>query len=259
MKLSCCIWALSEPEAIAHRQLKDLGFTAFDIRPTLLRSDEADASRKSLDFDLCCIALTHERPEGAKIDTDDRDRVKLAIDHCKDGLDHAARRGLQWSYVVPEPHVDDRTPERYAEHYADIAEHGKSHGIKVCIEHFPGTAFPTVASTLDFIADTGHDNLYLLFDIGHAQMANEDTRTELTAAGDRLGYVHLDDNDGVRDLHLGLTDGVMTEDSLSDLFKVLSDVGYDGPVSLEMKDDLLDPLDAIDRSQQLVRRITEIF
>ena len=68
MELSCCIWALSEPETVAHQQLKDLGFTAFDIRPSLLRSDEANASRKSLGFDLCCIALTHERPEGAKID-----------------------------------------------------------------------------------------------------------------------------------------------------------------------------------------------
>ena len=258
MKLSCCIWALSEPEEVAHQQLKDLGFTAFDIRPSLLRSNEADASRKSLGFDLCCIALTHERPEGAKIDTDDADSVKLALNHVKDGLDHAARRGLQWSYVVPEAPVDNRTPERYAEHYASIAEHGKSLGIKVCIEHFPGTAFPTVASTLDFIASTGHDNLYLLFDIGHAQMANEDPRAELTAAGNRLGYVHLDDNDGVGDLHLGLTDGVQTEDALASLFRVLADVGYDGPVSLEMKDDLPDPLDAIDRSQKIVRRIADL-
>ena len=171
----------------------------------------------------------------------------------------AASLGLQWSYVVPEPPGDEHTPQRYAEHYAAIAEHGKSHGIKVCIEHFPGTAFPTVSSTLDFIASTGHDNLYLLFDIGHAQMANEDPRAELTAAGDRLGYVHLDDNDGVGDLHLGLTDGIQTEDSLASLFQVLSDVGYEGPVSLEMKDDLPDPLDAINRSQQLVRRISEIL
>lgn len=259
MELSCCIWALSEPETVAHQQLKDLGFTAFDIRPSLLRSDEANASRKSLGFDLCCIALTHERPEGAKIDTDDADRVKLALDHVKGGLDHAASLGLQWSYVVPEPPGDEHTPQRYAEHYAAIAEHGKSHGIKVCIEHFPGTAFPTVSSTLDFIASTGHDNLYLLFDIGHAQMANEDPRAELTAAGDRLGYVHLDDNDGVGDLHLGLTDGIQTEDSLASLFQVLSDVGYEGPVSLEMKDDLPDPLDTINRSQQLVRRISEIL
>ncbi len=258
MKLSCCIWALGEPEAVAHRKLKDLGFTAFDIRPSLLRSDEADTSRKTLGFELCCIALTHERPEGAKIDTDDADRVKLAIDHVKDGLDHAASRGIPWSYVVPEPPVDDRTLERYAERYAEIAEHGRAQGVKVCIEHFPGTAFPTVASTLDFIESVGHDNLYLLFDIGHAQMADEDPRAELTAAGDRLGYVHLDDNDGVGDLHLALTDGVMTEDSLSSLFQVLSDVGYEGPVSLEMKDNLPDPLDAIDRSQQVVCRLANV-
>ena len=258
MILSCCIWALSEPETVAHTKLKDLGFTAFDIRPSLLRSDEANASRKNLGFDLCCIALTHDRPEGAKIDTDDADRVKLALDHVKDGLDHAARLGIQWGYLVPEPPGDDRTPDRYAEHYAEIAEHGKSRGIKVCIEHFPGTTFPTVASTLDFIAKTGHDNLYLLFDIGHAQMADEDPKAELSAAGDRVGYVHLADHDGVGDLHLGLTDGVMTKDSLAYLFQALQEIDYVGPVSLEMKDDLPDPFDAIDRSQQIVRRLANV-
>ena len=133
-------------------------------------------------------------------------------------------------------------------HYSEIAEHAQSVDIKLCIEHFPGTAFPTVESTLDFIRDTGHPNLYLLFDIGNAQMADEDPAEVLANVGDRLGYVHLDDNDGVNDLHLALTDGVQTPESLGDLFSVLDDVGYDGPVSLEIKNDVPDPLDAITRS-----------
>ncbi|NQW02691.1 MAG: sugar phosphate isomerase/epimerase [Acidobacteria bacterium] len=101
------------------------------------------------------------------------------------------------------------------------------------------------------------DSSDLLFDIGHAQMSGEDPRVALTAAGDRLGYVHLDDNDGIGDLHLALTDGVQTRQSLTDLFTVLDDVGYAGPVSLEMKSDLPDPADAIRRSFAIVQDLSE--
>ena len=258
MILSCCSWALSEPEAVVHQHLHDLGFSTFDIRPSFLRSEEADASRKKLGLNLCCIALSHEQPKGAKIDTDNTDAVELAIDHMKDGLDHAARRGLKWAYLVPEPPVDDRSVERYIGPYKIVADYGQALGIRICIEHFPGTTFPTVSSTLNFIGDMEHENLYLLFDIGHAQMSNENTKEALASAGSRLEYVHLDDNDGLSDLHLGLTDGVQTETSLNDLFQVLTEIDYDGPVSLEMNGNLPNPLESIDRSQQLVRRIVEI-
>jgi len=257
MILSCCIWALNEPEAVAHQQLHDLGFTAFDIRPSFLRSEESETSRKDLGLTPCCIALSHEQPKGARIDTDNGDALNLAIEHMKDALEHAARRGLRWAYLVAEAPADDHAVERYIAPYLAIADYGQTLGIKVCIEHFPGTAFPTISSTLNFIEELDHDNLYLLLDIGHAQMSNEDPRVALASVGSRLGYVHLDDNDGIRDLHLALMDGVQTEASLTDLFQVLKDIDYDGPVSLEMHENLPNPLDAIDRSRQLVSRLIE--
>ena len=255
MILSCCIWALTEPEEVAYQHLHDLGFTAFDIRPSFLRSEEAEESRKKLGLTPCCIALSHELPKGAKIDTDNADALRLAIEHMKDGLEHAARRGVRWAYLVPEAPVDGRSVERYTVPIKTIAGYGQALGIKVCIEHFPGTAFPTISSTLKFIDELGHDNLYLLLDTGHAQISNEDPRVALASAGNRLGYVHLDDNDGIRDLHLGLTDGLQTESSLSDFFQVLKDIGYKGPVSLEMHDNLPDPLMAIDQGRKIVNSI----
>jgi sugar phosphate isomerase/epimerase len=49
---------------------------------------------------------------------------------------------------------------------------------------------------------------------------------------------------------------VQTRASLEDLFAVLDDVGYAGPVSLEMKNDLPDPADAIRRSYEILRELT---
>ena len=252
MRLSCCAWALNEPEPEALTLLSDLGLSSIDIRPSWLRSDETRSKRKELGLDVTCLAATHERPEGATFDSDESASVEPMTTHVKEALDHAAAQGARWSYVVPDPQSDDQTFERYATHLTDIADHAQSLDVKVCIEHFPGTAFPTVTSTLEFIRDTGHPNLYLLFDIGHAQMANEDPAQVLADVEDRLGYVHLDDNDGIDDLHLALTDGVQTKESLTNLLRVLDDINYDGPISLEIKNDLPDPLDAVKRSYKVI-------
>ena len=257
MNLSCCAWALTQPEPEALGLLSSLGLTSVDIRPTWLRSEDARAARQEHGLDVICLAATHEKPEGATFDSDDPVAVDTMLAHVKEGLDHAASQGARWSYGVPDAYRDAQTYERYATHLTDIAQHAQNLGIKVCIEHFPGTAFPTVSSTLEFIRDTAHPNLYLLFDIGHAQMANENPAEILAEAGDRLAYVHLDDNDGVNDLHLALTDGVQTRESLAELLDVLESVGYDGPVSLEIKNDLPDPLDSVTRSYGIIRELIE--
>jgi sugar phosphate isomerase/epimerase len=86
-------------------------------------------------------------------------------------------------------------------------------------------------------------------------MSKEDPAATIKLAADRLGYVHLDDNDGVNDLHWSLLDGVMTEDSLRRLFAALNEVGYTGPVSLELSPRLPDPHSALERSLAIVQRL----
>jgi len=83
-------------------------------------------------------------------------------------------------------------------------------------------------------------------------MANEDPAAMVRLAGDRLGYVHLDDNDGEQDLHLGLYDGVMTADVLERMLVALDEMGYEGNMSLELKANIPDPLDALKRSREIV-------
>ena len=86
-------------------------------------------------------------------------------------------------------------------------------------------------------------------------MANEDPADMIALAGDRLGYVHLDDNDGEEDLHLGLCDGVLTREVLQSTFAALLSVNYAGNMSLELKSDIPDPLAALKRSRRIVRSV----
>ena len=48
----------------------------------------------------------------------------------------------------------------------------------------------------------------MLLDIGHNQIAGESVAESIEAAGDRLQYVHVNDNDAQSDLHVGLLEGV---------------------------------------------------
>ena len=130
-----------------------------------------------------------------------------------------------------------------------IADHAAGLDVRVAIEHFPHTALPTIAATLAYLRELAHPNLYLLLDIGHAQMSDEDAPAAIADAGPLLGYVHLDDNDGVGNLHLALLDGVLTEASLRATFDALQEHGYSGRASLELHPGLRDPVDAMLRSR----------
>jgi sugar phosphate isomerase/epimerase len=255
--LSCCAWALERAEPAMLAELAGMGLTAVDVRPSMLRAPEACEARERLGLDVRCVAASHEMPDHAAFDSTDAAAVEAACAHVRDAISHAGAIGAEAAYVVPEAPVDGGSLERFAGLLPPLADHAAEAGVRLCIEHFPGTALPTAAATLGFLRAVGHANLYLLFDIGHAQMSGEDPRATLTAAADRLGYVHLDDNDGVDDLHLALTDGVQSRASLVALQQVLNDVGYAGPVSLEMKSDLPDPADAIRRSLATWQEITQ--
>ena len=184
------------PESESLFSLAKLGFAHVDICPKMLRSSGARSALADLGMDVCCLSLSHEAPPNSAFDSDDDKWVDPIENHTRQGIEHAAQLGASCAYVVPPKPKDQNTLPILSQRYKQLAELGRSKGIKIAIEHFPGTVLPTVRSTLKFIEKVGHPNLYLLFDIGHAQMSNEDPADVLPIAGDRLAYIHLDDNDG---------------------------------------------------------------
>ena len=211
------------------------------------KSESSTSILKALGLNPICVASSFGAPIKNNYAHENPEEIKHLSIHIMAGIDHAAKIGAEFSYVIPGPEEEGLDLSILAHHYEDLAQHGQNRGVKVGIEHFPNTYFPTIATTLKFIKEVNHPNLYLLFDIGHAQISKEDPAEVLPEAGDRLGYVHLDDNDGKEDLHLSLTDGVQNEDDLAALFGVLQQIGYDGPVSLELHPKLPDPFEALQR------------
>lgn len=254
MKIACCIWALGGAETEVLRQVQDLGFDRIDIHPSHLQTLESQLLAQELGLQVSCVGASFDMPSDAALDGLDSAARRAAVGHASKAIEQAARIGADTVYVVPGKNSGDDALERYAESLLSLADAAERRAVRLAVEHFPGMALPTAGETLEFIRQADHDNIYLLYDSGHIQMSGEDPATVITNAGDRLGYVHLDDNDGVSDLHWALHDGVMTIETLIATLRALDSVDYDGLLSLELSATLANPAKALSESRDALLR-----
>lgn len=228
MKLACCTWTLfgigssttSANSEASNRltQLGEVGFRWMDARPGDLSTDRAHTKMSELHMGATCIGISFGIPEQYTLHSKDPDELEKAIDFAQKGVDDVQKNGARTAYVVPPLDDSQQATERFAIAIPSLADYAAERGVKLCIEHFPGRGLDTVDQTLDSIHELDHPNLYLLFDLGHAQITKEEPGKAIRKAGDLLGYVHLDNNDGEQDLHWALLDGVMTHDALASTF-----------------------------------------
>ncbi|MEZ4863193.1 MAG: sugar phosphate isomerase/epimerase [Caldilineaceae bacterium] len=256
-KFACCTWALSGPEHETLGALAALGFQWIDIRAGDFTAPASRTRIQEVGLQLSCVGLSFALPADVTLDSLDGSVRTAAVAAASAGLAQAAALGATTAYVVPGYDRSAPALAAYGESLMTLAERGADAGIKIGIEHFPGRALPTIAATLAYVREIGHPNLYLLFDIGHAQLSGEDPVASIHAAGDRLGYVHLDDNDGQGDLHWALLDGLLTRATLRETLAALDEVGYSGGVSLELSPQLPDPRAAIQQSWTLLQTLNK--
>ncbi|MCY4540044.1 MAG: sugar phosphate isomerase/epimerase [Chloroflexi bacterium] len=254
MKLACCAWALTGPEADVLRQIQDLGFGWIDLQPGDLRKDKDRRLATQLGLRVSCLGASFAMPVGASLDHADSRMRSGALEHVTKAIRHAATLGADTVYVIPGADDSPAALARFGNSLAELAEFASTLGIKFAVEHFPGTSLPTAKGTLAYIKGLGHPNLYLLYDSGHIQMTDENPSSVIHDAGECLAYVHFDDNDGAGDLHWALLDGVMTEETLTKTFRALEDIGYSGAISLELSPALQNPVDALARSRDIILR-----
>lgn len=144
--------------------------------------------------------------------------------------------------------------ERWTEALIALADFAETHGIRLCVEHFPRRALPTVAATLEFLDQLRHNALAMLIDVGHCLISSEDAAEAVTKAGNHLGYLHLDDNDGVDDLHWALLDGRLTEAQITAVINAQRATAYGGALCIELNPKLNQPLENLRRSREVLCR-----
>jgi sugar phosphate isomerase/epimerase len=249
IELAYCSWGLSGHDEEILERIATAGIRWIDIRADDFTQRTSLDRMHDLGLRASCLGAAFGMPPGAALDSTDPHTRLAAVGHVESAIGRAHQLGLQDVYVIPSKDGSAEALARFTQSLTRIADRAAELGVRIGIEHFPHTALPTVAATLTYLRGVGHGNLYLLLDIGHAQMSNEDVPTAIADAGPLLGYVHLDDNDGVGDQHLSLYDGKLTASSLRATFAALKEYGYSGRASLELHPQLPDPLDALNRSR----------
>jgi len=144
---------------------------------------------------------------------------------------------------------------RFAEGCSLLADFAATRMIRLSVEAFPGRSLPSAAATLDWLQQVGHPNLALLLDLGHCLISREDPARVIEQAGPLLGYVHLDDNDGVNDVHWPLLSGRLTDATLRTTVAALRAADYREALELELSPKNAEPVAAARQGKELMEKI----
>lgn len=245
MRISTCLWGLPQPPAQAAAELVALGLDWVDVDPGF--KNARAASQAASRAKVGCLAAGHLLPEGARLDSPDHDEQAAALGHARRAIAEAGELGAEAAYVGA-PGNDRAEIDAFARAVTALATDAAAISIRLCIEHAPGRGLDSAAATAGFVRSTGHPNLYVLIDVGHCLLVAEDAAEAVAHAGDRLGYIHFDDNDGKADLHLGLLDGILRPADVVAIVKALAASGYRGPLAIEGSVKLEAPLGAVLKS-----------
>jgi len=253
--LSAMLTSLPLEFGTAVETVAQLGFTHADIvalaeRPGAHREALADSGLL-----IGCASLGRGLPEGHGLDVASLELRRATLDVIKRQITDAAELGATRAYLVPS--LDDSYDAllRFADGVALLADFAKSRMIHLCVEAIPGRALPSAAATLAWLESSRLDEVRLLLDVGHCLISKEDLSETVRRAGQRLGYVHLDDNDGVGDVHWALFTGRLTEEILRQGLVALHGIGYEGPLAFEFNAQLPYPEETLRQGKVAVERL----
>jgi D-psicose/D-tagatose/L-ribulose 3-epimerase len=238
--------------ATAARQAAALGFRFIDVVARAARPPEDLEVLADTGLHVSCTSLGRGLPLDQAPDAASVDVRRAVFQTLKQHVADAARIGATHAYLVPGLDATADGLNRFRETCCLLADYAAGRMVRLCLEHIPGLALPTVAATLAWLQETGHPNLRLLLDVGHCAMSKEDPVDAIHRAGGLLGYVHLDDNDGVRDLHWPLLAGCITRTALQDVLASLQQGGYDGALTLEYAPDNPTGMRALEEGKTLL-------
>jgi sugar phosphate isomerase/epimerase len=253
LDLSVLVTSLPFPAEISLAELARQGFRHVDLVGKAQRPDVEREALADSGLVVDCVALGRDLPDGCSLDAREVAPRRMAVEEVQRQLAEAAQVGARVAYVVPTK--DAALLPAFADACQVLAAYAQNRMIRLCVEHFPGSALPTAAQALAWLNTDGLQNVGLVLDLGHCLMSREDPLEVASKAGNRLGYVQLDDNDSVNDVHWPLLTGVLTEAMLKAFLHRLRQTDYRAGIALELNGKLGDPLRNLLDSKKIVEAI----
>jgi protein FrlC len=139
----------------------------------------------------------------------------------------------------------DKAAKQFAESIKPILDRADRLGIDVGIECEPGLFLEYVAELSDWIQRLGHPRFGANLDIGHSQVMGEDLYEAITALGDRIFNLHVEDIPGRKHYHLIPGQGTI---SWPDVRDALHAIDYSRFLTVELYTHTANPQEAAQAS-----------
>lgn len=214
-----------------------IGANGFDFVDLYLEPDKAAAEtadpaaiREALD--RCGLGATGHLAWYLPIGSPMKELRDAAVQAAENYLAVFARAGVcavtihaNWPPGIFSP---DEGIALQTESLARIVRHARDAGVEMMYEPVDDPL-----DTTDNIEKILHDvpELLLHLDIGHCNLHGRSPTKMLRCFAGRIAHLHLNDNDGRRDLHLPAGCGFINWDAVT---KALHDIGYDRTVTIEV-------------------------
>ena len=251
MRISALSSSLPLPLDESITVIADLGFTSIDVPPLKRQSAEMQLIlRRGLS--VGCVALEKGRDKPPEPASEDQEVRSQGIADLARGIELTRELECSICYLTPPTTRDQGTRTRWIDSVRHLADVALSSHVRLCIEHFPGRLFPTARETLQLVDDLAHDALALLVDVGHCLISDEDPARVIHQCGERLGYLHLDDNDGKDDLHWPLLTGQLERRQLDAVVQAAEECGYEQAFCLELNPQLDTPVENLRQGRELL-------
>lgn len=212
-------------------------FDASRRRETLRRLRDQNLVVSNVNAFTCFVQGDTYHPTWIEHDLKQR---QLRIDHTLRCIDLAAEFGAKTISLQPGgPMIGlgisyAQGAERFAESLQNCADRARQMNVTLAIEPEPGLLIQTAQEYLDFKNRffAQHSAIQMNCDLGHLFCVGDDPVQVIRACTSHIAHVHLEDI-GANRVHQHLVPGKGAMDFPA-IFKALSDVNYDGWVTVEL-------------------------
>jgi len=228
--------------------MKNAGFDAVDFTFNMMESVKgdwtgyiekamSDADEAGIRFEVCHL------PHSSKL-AKNPDTVPAFNERMHKAIDAAALLGVD--FAVLHPNTTTLTMDIYdrkaqydsvMNHLALFAEHAEKVGLNIVVEnmryvpsHIPSHRYCQEPDELCEIADAL--GIGVCWDFGHANIDGLKQSEALSYVGNRLKVLHVNDNNGVDDIHISPFTGTV---DWKDAMHGLALCGFDGLFNYELK------------------------
>ncbi|MBS7643481.1 sugar phosphate isomerase/epimerase [Candidatus Bathyarchaeota archaeon] len=202
-------------------------------------------ANKSLGLDLC---------------SGNKSVRERTVGYIKDCIDFAADLDAGIVYVCTVTKPDAHIPVKKAwewiiESLRTCADYAMEKNIRLALEPFPSGIVDTIDVAIEVVNQVNSSNLGILIDTGHLNITGEDLTVSVEKARKFLVHIHINNNDGVHDLHYPPYNGTLKKEAFSSFVNALKQVNYQGYYSFEIIT-APDPFDAATKSLQFFKNLT---